>query len=124
MPTKRGQPRHGAADQVKALLAAAAAPALIVACLGVLFLKITDQHAQHAVPADGKRIAAQVLFSMRVPVPSDACQTYHRSEPRTGALYHCSASNMQLRELASFSVDPWPAVTRVLFTQADLDARR
>lgn len=30
----------------------------------------------------------------------------------------------QLRELASFSVDAWPAVTRVLFTQADQDARR
>lgn len=60
MPPKRDQLRHSAADQVKALLAAAAAPALIVACLGVLFLKINDQHAQHAVPADGKRVAAQV----------------------------------------------------------------
>jgi hypothetical protein len=60
MPPTRDQPRHGAAAYIKALLAAALAPALIVACLGVLFLKINEQHAAHAVPADGKRVAAQV----------------------------------------------------------------
>ena len=124
MPPKRGQPRHSAADQVKALLAAAAAPALIVACLGVLFLKINDQHAQHAVPADGKRVAAQVTPCMRVPAHDDMHATRHHQMLRTDAVYHCSRLILQLRELASFSVDPWPAVTRVLFTQADLDARR
>jgi hypothetical protein len=30
---------------------------------------------------------------------------------------------LQLRELASFSDDPFPAVTRILFTEADLQAR-
>lgn len=33
------------------------------------------------------------------------------------------AVTSQLRKLAGFSVDPWPAVTRVLFRQEDIEAR-
>lgn len=62
MPPRRGQPKHNVAEQMKLLVAAAAAPAIIVACLGVLFLKIADQHTVNAVPADGKRVAAQVTL--------------------------------------------------------------
>lgn len=33
-------------------------------------------------------------------------------------------SCLQLTELAAFSDDPFPAVTRILFTEADQEARR
>lgn len=36
----------------------------------------------------------------------------------------CKWLFLQLTELAAFSDDPFPAVTRILFTDADLEARR
>lgn len=54
----------------------------------------------------------------------DMHATHHNQMLRSVAPNHRYTINLQLRELASFSVDPWPAVTRVLFTPADLDARR
>ena len=57
-------------------------------------------------------------------MPDDMHATHHDQMLRTVALSHRYTLNLQLRELASLSVDPWPAVTRVLFTPADLDARR
>lgn len=40
------------------------------------------------------------------------------------SLSQCTPACMQLTKLASFSDDPFPAVTRILFTEADVQARK
>ena len=113
------------AADVTRLVQAAVVPAVFTCGLSMLFLYIAssaDPMNRFAVPTvSGDGVAAQV----RVPslgsagIVSGRCSAGSASRP---GLAVCLS--VQLKRLATFSDDPNPAVTRILFTDADMNARR
>ena len=117
--------QQGQYSELVALAKAAATPAVIVACCCAVFLSISNNSPTGGLSVDGKAIAAQVRgiqIGAAAHAVTHSAMLHHQIACTPDPLN--SFHPLQLRQLASYSDDPWPAVTRVLFTQADLDARR